>query len=378
MKDNDSYYADCARILKALFSNEKYKTETRFIDDASSDGQPELAQRRDTASSSTGTHSHRHALKAVFKSPSITKLSQHLPHSRHQPNSPSSPKSSGITTPISSPPTFEKSKAVLFPGTKIVESDTVLPPPSIPTTTGADTTPSTATEAPKPTEATAPLPNSKHHWTLKGFVSVIRHADRTPKAKIKLTAHSEVFVDLLKGHHEEVLLKGEAALASVEAAVKTAQRQNIEDQEKLRNLRNALAKKGSHPATKVQIKPIFRKRRPEEMLPSTTDSPSLNTAIPEHSEADAPIRATSSPAIDEVKKTPTRSDSISGATFSRYSAQDQDLILDKLQLVMKWGGEPTHSARYQSAELSVTLVCPLVSGLSHLSTQFITEIRGAR
>ena len=85
---------------------------------------------------------------------------------------------------------------------------------------------------------------------------------------MKFTAHSAVFVDLLKGHHEEVLLKGEAALTSVEAAVRMAQRENSEDPEKLANFRRVLAKKKSHPATKVQIKPMFRTRKPEGDAPS--------------------------------------------------------------------------------------------------------------
>lgn len=354
VKDNEGYYNDCARILKTMFYHEKTKQDGMSVDDASSDGYTDTTAspgRRDNSGmNSAGPHSHRQALKGIFKSPSISKLSQHLPHSRHHQHGASSPKSSSATTPISSPPTMERSMGSIVPGSKVPEQD--LPPPSIPPPALSD---SALEETPnleygEAKEAAAPMPSSKHSWKLKGMVSVIRHADRTPKQKIKFTAHSQVFVDLLKGHHEEVLLKGEAALSSVEAAVKTAQRENLEDQDKLRNLRNALARKRSHPATKVQIKPMFRKRRPDEAVPGS-NTPRLEASIPEHAEAHLPQSPLSPPPGDEITKTPTRSDSISGATFSRYAAAENDLVLDKLQLVMKWGGEPTHSARYQSQDL---------------------------
>lgn len=181
------------------------------------------------------------------------------------------------------------------------------------------------------------------------MVSVIRHADRTPKQKFKFTFHTQPFVELLRGHQEEVLLKGEAALNSVLDAVKVALKQGIEDTDKLNLLKTSLARKGAWTGTKVQIKPMFRKRKPEEITRirsqiEQSDNPgAILAAEGLTEEPESTVRSVSRP--------PTRSDSMTETTLSRFSAAENDLVIEKLQLIVKWGGEPTHSARYQSQDL---------------------------
>ncbi|EXJ92861.1 hypothetical protein A1O3_01415 [Capronia epimyces CBS 606.96] len=360
VKDNEDYYNDCARILRGMFLADKFKKENPVSDEQPSDmaGDGPHHRRHGT------NHPHRSALKTILKSPSMTKLSQHMPYpSRHHASSIStSTKTSAMTTPISSPPSIEKAVNAIIPPATIDNAD-ILPPPKLGTSAPAKI-PAEHGAPVKLAEPPAPLPASKHSWKLKGVVTVIRHADRTPKQKIKFTAHSQVFADLLKGHHEEVLLKGEAALASVEAAVKIAQKEGLEDPDKLRNLQIALAKKGKQPGTKVQIKPMFRKKKLEEVRGTSTEA--LRTTSPDGlaaSEAKHP-QLSESPSTERsgsfsdsknIGRLQTRSDSISGTTFSRFSAAENDLVLDKLQLVMKWGGEPTHSARYQSQDLGTNM-----------------------
>ena len=360
VKDNNDYYDKTARIMKEMFIAEKTRKELYAEARAewkADDPYLEFAQNRQNS-----VPTHRSTLKDLLKSPSMSKIHNHIhPHhsGRHGNQGPGSPDLTAMTPPLTSPPSLDRRSQRT--GTISLDKEELLPPPIIPPTNGA----LTSTPGSPGAEKEVPLPSSKHSWKLKGMVSVIRHADRTPKQKFKFTFHSQPFVELLKGHQEEVLLRGEAALASVKEAVNVALAQALEDPDKLRVLRTALARKGSQPGTKVQIKPMFRKRKPEETLTieavsAKADGPlsPLDTSIPE----DRPVELVESPTGEVpqsqapvVTRMQTRSDSISGATFSRFSAVENDLILDKLQLVMKWGGEPTHSARYQSQDLGTNM-----------------------
>ncbi|KAJ5261471.1 hypothetical protein N7478_012066 [Penicillium angulare] len=345
VKDNNDYYDKCARILRDTFLVEMRKCDGSM--ELSEPPSPDLGQsRRGT------TSSHRQALRTLLKSPSTSRLysgqsnsktqAQDPPPSDVSTGAPSLASSSGLE---SAEPNVGLSKLNSREG----RSDSRGYSPS--------NTKSPAVSLHHVSEeAHPPLPASKHSWKLKGMVAVIRHADRTPKQKFKFTFHSQPFVDLLKGHQEEVVIKGAAALSSVSDAVKLAMEQGLEDMDKLKLLRTSLEKKGGWPGTKVQIKPMFRRRKPEEMRDqesSLVSKAPANLADPEASPSIAPNEKGQDD--EALRRSQARSDSISGPTFSRFSAVENDLILDKLQLIIKWGGEPTHAARYQSQDLGMNM-----------------------
>ena len=369
VKDNNAYYDKCACILKQMFIVEKMKRDgvvpaalpsPENLEKSQADkmqSEASLPHRKNTAGG------HRSALKNLMKSPSMSGLRGHLHH-----GSPSSalttPDDSTATTALSSPPTLENGQKghLSKPPPENVEQP---PPPAISARQSAQTSPSTEKEPVQP----VPEPSSKHSWKLKGVVSVVRHADRTPKQKLKFTFHTQPFVDLLKGHQEEVLLKGEAALNSVLDAVKIASKQGIEDPGRLTLLKTSLVRKGAWTGTKVQIKPMFRKRKAGEMKKIRSHA--------EESFETKPILSveglTEEPEQDkgQLKRPPTRSDSLTETTLSRYSAAENDLVIEKLQLIVKWGGEPTHSARYQSQDLGENMR----NDLSLMNKEVLEDVR---
>lgn len=350
VKDNNDYYDRAAQILRDLFTREKMRSESAPDDTVSE--QPAVDKARREAIT-------RSTIQALLKSPSMSKIQSHIhrAHGHKHPQKAVSQDVSVATTPAASPLNTEHKLTGRMAASNSDQLE-MLPPPVVTTTNGNGLMGPTPVPAEK--GVPVPLPNSKHSWRLKGMVAVIRHADRTPKQKFKFTFHSQPFVDLLKGHQEEVLLKGEAALASVDAAVRTAMLQNLEDREKLKLLRNALARKGGRPGTKIQIKPMFRKRNPEQVVQSPVTPPPPLASVQTPIAGREQLKPTEVPNNDdqttsEMVRTQTRSDSVSNVTFSRYSAVENDLILDKLQLVIKWGGEPTHAARYQSQDLGLSM-----------------------
>lgn len=359
VKDNGDYYEKAANILKDMFVKDIQRRQRKDAAQTAAADAQKGAEETNGASRKTD---HRKVFGKIFKSPSMSKManhyhnSSHLPHMRHASTMPSSPETSLSTTPTAASPSIEKANptALLSPPATASPPDKSLSEPDI-------TLPPTIDDLELPHEAegshsddhiNVPPPASAAQWKLKGVVAVIRHADRTPKQKFKYTFHTKPFVDLLKGHQAEVLLIGEAALQSVNDAVKLAMDEGLEDPKKLRELQLYLNKKGAWPGTKVQIKPMFRKRRKEELAPGETlpeDSPKKPEQASAGVESDKTIPAAGDEA--EVDRLKNRSDSMSGVTLSRITAQDHNMVLDKLQLIIKWGGEPTHSARHQTQDM---------------------------
>lgn len=348
VKDNNDYYDKAAQILKSMFIREKMRWEQKYAvsesDESAADGQPDVPPHR------KGTMSgHRNALKSVLRSPSVSKLRDF--NHRHSKPVAGSPDLSGTTSPLVSPPSFEKQLPTRTPTIPTSQSEILPPPAMVQDKQELEPRESVSDDNIEP----VPAPASKSQWKLKGMVAVIRHADRTPKQKFKFTFHTKPFVDLLKGHREEVLLVGQAALSSVQDAVKLALAEGEEDRNKLLTLQNALAKKGSWPGTKVQIKPMFRKPKKEELPAELQDEAILNSDAENKKggKKEGKKEKNSGDTSNEKLRAPDhqRSESMSDVTLSRISAAENNLVLDKLQLVMKWGGEPTHSARYQATDL---------------------------
>ncbi|KAJ2003060.1 inositol hexakisphosphate and diphosphoinositol-pentakisphosphate kinase [Coemansia thaxteri] len=139
-------------------------------------------------------------------------------------------------------------------------------------------------------------------WVLKGVFNVCRHADRTPKQKIKLVLDAAPAMQLLAGSRSEVVLRTRPELQRALEALRLASSESGEGCEPgagaaLRHLVDVLERKIDMPGTKVQVKPQKKK----------------------------------------------------GCK-----------TVDRVQLVLKWGGECTHAGTEQSLDLAENMRRDLV------------------
>lgn len=216
------------------------------------------------------------------------------------------------------------------------------------------------------------------------------------KLKFSFPAHepwAKPFIRLLRGHREEIILRDPRQLAYILSAAEEAEQLPNLGPEillKLSQLKEALNKKMSIPGTKAQLKPSFGKKDKakdgkkdkegkkdngekkekagsddEDELTETERSAKVRswlqrgisdvsapTTVLINGEASRPESVEDTPSRP---RTPERSPASAPAPAPAEANKDDDLNipegLEKLQLVVKWGGESTHSSRYQSRDL---------------------------
>lgn len=132
----------------------------------------------------------------------------------------------------------------------------------------------------------------ENQWKTKGYFSVLRHADRTPKQKIKFTFKCETLLKLVLGSEEEIVLKKYEQIVPVMESLRVAISEGIDDPIQLGQIVQILEEKASVMGTKVQLRPSFDK---------------------------------------------------------------SDTTIKKIQIIVKWGGLLTHGGHFHSNDLGITL-----------------------
>ncbi|KAI5479902.1 inositol hexakisphosphate and diphosphoinositol-pentakisphosphate kinase [Pseudohyphozyma bogoriensis] len=135
-------------------------------------------------------------------------------------------------------------------------------------------------------------PRQTKSWQMKSTICVARHGDRTPKCKLKFNfkgkdAWSAPFITLLQGRTNEIILRDPNQLQFIADAAVEAKEFEGSDHEQLDQLKLIIEKKKGVLGTKAQLKPSF----------------------------------------------------------------SDDGKCEKVAVVVKWGGEFTHAARYQARDL---------------------------
>lgn len=233
-----------------------------------------------------------------------------------------------------------------------------------------------------PTLPIAPAPETgagSGSWMLKGNVTVLRHADRTPKQKLKYTfpvneAWTQPFIKLLNGETEEIFLREKEQLQLISAAIEEArgiiaelakergEAAGADDLAKLVQLNAALQKKIDLPGTKAQLKPTYKRVKP-----------SIVKGVKEDGKVE--VNNSNLAQVAEGKGAPgavPTSDGqiVGGPAVTVLSTKGGPGTiggkrLEKFQLVFKWGGEVRASRiAYPSWQAEGTRSLPMQHGIS--------------
>ena len=97
------------------------------------------------------------------------------------------------------------------------------------------------------------------HWRLKSFISVMRHADRTPKQKVKYAFDAEPLLDLVRNESDEILLKSSSEFTAVKDAIEVAIRDGKGDVDSLKQISHIIDSKRDLDGTKLQLRPLIDK-----------------------------------------------------------------------------------------------------------------------
>lgn len=208
------------------------------------------------------------------------------------------------------------------------------------------------------------------------------------KLKFSFPAHepwSLPFLRLLRGHREEIILRDPRQLQYILHAAEQSQATEGISPEmiaKLVQLKEALTKKMGLAGTKAQLKPSFGKKDKGDKEKEKGDKPEKKDKKDKVKDKDGKEKKMEGGSDDEDtmteaeraakvnawleghasgKQTPTpdAKAATTGSTQSVFAdgngeTEDERMIpegLEKMQLVLKWGGESTHSARYQARDL---------------------------
>lgn len=207
------------------------------------------------------------------------------------------------------------------------------------------------------------------------------------KLKFSFPAHepwSLPFLRLLRGHREEIILRDPRQLQFILSAAEASGRTegiSAEMLAKLEQLKEALSKKMGLAGTKAQLKPSFGKKDKDkgEKEKDKGEKKDKKDRVKEgkagkegkeKKEAGGGGGSDDEDAMTETERaakvtawlegtpsgrqTPAAEDGAGKTASADAEGGEQWMIpegLEKLQLVLKWGGESTHSARYQARDL---------------------------